>query len=101
MLFTSEIVNCTLSPWSEWSDCTETCRFEDKTSKRQIAQEAAHGGYNCSGDLDLTKVESCDRDDLCGGNYPITLGLKFVIRYIYYDIQILLEMYISIQVTLY
>ena len=70
--FAFEIVNCTLSPWSEWSDCTETCRFEDKTSKRKIVKEAAHGGYDCIGDTSLTKIESCDRDNLCEGNHPIT-----------------------------
>lgn len=72
--FTSEIVNCTLSPWSDWSYCSETCRFEDKTSTRQIEQEAAYGGYDCTGDL--TKNKSCDKDDLCQGNNPITLFSK-------------------------
>ena len=75
-LFEFEIVNCTLSSWSEWSDCSETCRFEDKTSNRQIEQGAAHGGYDCSGDSDLTKTESCDREDLCKGNCPTTFVLK-------------------------
>ena len=66
MIFTYNIVNCEFSPWSEWSECIEHCRFENRISTRQIVQEAQNGGNNCSGAFE--KAESCDSKELCKGN---------------------------------
>ena len=39
------VVNCTLKPWSEWSDCSEACDTGTQTRKRDIQQNGLKRWY--------------------------------------------------------
>ena len=58
-----------LSPWGEWSSCSQTCvtsndvSLTEKTRYRHVAQEGSHGGVQCP--LNLNQIKPCDlcKDD--------------------------------------
>uniref|UniRef100_A0A0G4F982 WSC domain-containing protein n=1 Tax=Chromera velia CCMP2878 TaxID=1169474 RepID=A0A0G4F982_9ALVE len=52
-------IDCTLTPWSSWADCTVTCGHGTRQRTRQIDQTALHGGEECP--AELTQLESCCR----------------------------------------
>ena len=59
----SYVVHCVLSPWGEWSDCSQTCAISndvsltEKTRYRHVVQEGAHGGVKCP--ESFTEVQPC------------------------------------------
>jgi len=59
-------VDCTLSVWSPWSDCSCACNGH-QTRLRKISQTANHGGKLCDGSLQET--QPCNvGSDACGLN---------------------------------
>lgn len=40
-------VDCMVTPWSEWSECTQKCGKEYVTRSRMIKLEAQNGGKKC------------------------------------------------------
>ena len=50
-------VDCMVTPWTEWSDCTQKCGKEYVTRTRMIKLEAANGGKKCP--KKLTRRRKC------------------------------------------
>ena len=48
-------INCTVSLWEAWNECSKSCGTGSRLRSRQIVVEAANGGKSC----DAT-VESAD-----------------------------------------
>ena len=65
------VVHCVLSPWGQWSSCSQTCvtsndvSLTEKTRYRHVAQEGAHGGVKCP--LNLAQIQPCDLCPESGG----------------------------------
>ncbi|XP_066275485.1 coadhesin-like [Branchiostoma lanceolatum] len=52
------------SPWTSWSNCTETCRNGTRTRRRSCDRPLPqHGGANCTGDVNQT--QACGQDQAC------------------------------------
>jgi len=49
------VIDCRVSEWSEWSDCSTNCGIGEATRTRTIIHPPANGGREC-GDLEQTKV---------------------------------------------
>lgn len=63
-----EPVDCKLSEWSYWSDCSKTCEGGQKTRTRTVEQEAKFGGKTCGDSaegLQLKEVAACNDDLTC------------------------------------
>ena len=57
------VVDCVISEWSNWGDCSVTCGDGLHTSERHIVAEAEYGGQDCPDMLTRQKqcsVESCE-----------------------------------------
>lgn len=53
-----EPVNCELTDWSYWTDCTKTCDGGEQERKRKIAQSMKHRGAVCK-DAVLKEIRGC------------------------------------------
>lgn len=51
-------VDCQLSEWGAWSDCTATCEGGQQTQTRSVVHEAKHGGVSC--DRVLSRTQGCN-----------------------------------------
>jgi hypothetical protein len=51
-------VHCTVSEWSPWTACTETCGTGAASRARSIVTHAQHGGYVCP--TDLAETTECN-----------------------------------------
>jgi hypothetical protein len=51
-------VDCVLSPFGAWTDCSATCADGTRSKERTVETEAANGGTECEGDL--KEEESCN-----------------------------------------
>merc|ERR1719163_2116911 len=63
----AEPVNCVLTPFSGWSQCTAPCGGGMQVARREIVTYAANGGTPCDGSL--SKVQECGRQP-CPGPAP-------------------------------
>ena len=61
------IVDCTWSPFSNWTECSMTCGGGQRMTSRTISQPALYGGKNCIGDA--FKTEKCNTKPCPGTNY--------------------------------
>lgn len=75
-------IDCEISPWSAWGDCTKQCGTGKQTRTRKVNKKSEHGGKECSSFLsesrecntqecpincvvsDWTQWSSCDKE--CG-----------------------------------
>jgi len=48
-------VDCVLSDWSPWKECSATCGDGTKTRERNVTVAAQHGGKACEGALEATE----------------------------------------------
>ena len=53
-------VNCTVLPWSEWSDCSVTCGIGSESRDRKILAKPSNGGKQCP---DLEEKRECLQPD--------------------------------------
>jgi len=61
-------VNCALSEWSAWAECSATCGGGEHTRSRYVAVPAAHGGTQCQDTL--TEARQCGTA-VCQGPAPV------------------------------
>jgi len=59
------VLNCTLSDWSEWDPCTDTCGLSYKKRSKTIKTEAAGGGIPCDGPMQ--EVAACMQKNCSDG----------------------------------
>eukprot|EP01012_Entosiphon_sulcatum_P049575 TRINITY_DN6820_c0_g1_i6.p1 TRINITY_DN6820_c0_g1~~TRINITY_DN6820_c0_g1_i6.p1 ORF type:complete len:7637 (+),score=112.47 TRINITY_DN6820_c0_g1_i6:5459-28369(+) len=50
-------IDCAVSTWSSWSDCTKSCGTGERKRSRYVLHEAQHGGTACP---QLIDYESCN-----------------------------------------
>jgi hypothetical protein len=60
---TTPIVNCQLSPWSDWSQCTKVCDGGTQTRTREILQQASAGGSPCPDSRGLSETRLCNTQE--------------------------------------
>jgi len=60
--------DCRLSPWSEWSSCSQSCSGGQQTATRVVMQEAKRDGKPCKGSLSL--MVPCNTAP-CPGDEPV------------------------------
>jgi len=65
-------VDCVLSDWDSWKDCSATCGGGEMSRARSILQEPSHGGFGCQSHL--SELQECGRRS-CGG--PAALDCVF------------------------
>jgi hypothetical protein len=53
-------VECDITGWSEWSNCSADCGGGTQTQSRSIITNAAHGGEECPSNL--TNTRNCNTD---------------------------------------
>lgn len=56
--------DCTLTPWSRWTECSKRCGGGQKERTREVADHALHGGKAC--EVPLRQTMPCE-DKLCLG----------------------------------
>lgn len=59
--------DCTLTPWTGWSECSKRCGGGQKERTREVADHALHGGKPC--EVPLRSTMPCE-EKLCLGNEP-------------------------------
>nr|XP_039248800.1 fibrillin-3-like [Styela clava] len=68
-------VNCALSEWTKWSDCTYTCGSNGLQSRsKQIIQQASCGGLECNIQESLIQARQCNRVCFNGGLMSVLDG---------------------------
>ncbi|OXB52572.1 UNVERIFIED_CONTAM: hypothetical protein H355_015676 [Colinus virginianus] len=59
-------LDCTYSPWSEWSACTVTCGVGTRRRSRAVLQQAFYGGRECNEEtediMDCMAPRACIQD---------------------------------------
>ena len=53
-------VDCELTTWNAWTDCSASCGGGESQRSRALAQEARFGGFGCQ--QPLVEVLECGRD---------------------------------------
>ena len=66
------IVDCTWTPYGDWTDCSRTCGGGVRHATREILQVPDHGGKTCEGSA--LKTETCNEQN-CPGNYKPTFAV--------------------------
>eukprot|EP00929_Paragymnodinium_shiwhaense_P087744 TRINITY_DN4788_c0_g1_i1.p1 TRINITY_DN4788_c0_g1~~TRINITY_DN4788_c0_g1_i1.p1 ORF type:complete len:1566 (-),score=344.96 TRINITY_DN4788_c0_g1_i1:100-4740(-) len=61
-------VDCVLSAWGKWSECTRTCDGGQRHKSRHILKLPENGGKTCEADVE--KIEECNRGP-CDGGEPV------------------------------
>lgn len=64
----SQDVDCLLSPWAEWSACSQPCSGGQRDTSRSVMRHAVGVGKPCSGTLRMTSP--CNTDP-CPGDEPV------------------------------
>ena len=75
-------VSCSWGYWSEWSECLGICGlWGNQTRERKIANHAAYGGSNCSGNG--AEIERCRLNKLCPSKclHMATLNVRTYIKF--------------------
>ena len=53
-------VDCHIGPWSDWSDCSQSCGRGQRIRTRDIVTDALFGGLKCSQkENDFTEAQAC------------------------------------------
>eukprot|EP00933_Yihiella_yeosuensis_P038337 TRINITY_DN3227_c0_g1_i2.p1 TRINITY_DN3227_c0_g1~~TRINITY_DN3227_c0_g1_i2.p1 ORF type:complete len:391 (-),score=62.04 TRINITY_DN3227_c0_g1_i2:319-1434(-) len=52
-------IDCKMSPWSDWSDCSKSCAGGTQKATRKIEVKHQHGGKACP--TDLSKSQDCNK----------------------------------------
>ncbi|CAK8682055.1 unnamed protein product [Clavelina lepadiformis] len=52
-------IDCKVSDWSDWSQCSQSCGLGVQESKRFIIVQARNGGKSCSLDGRLKQTKTC------------------------------------------
>lgn len=65
-------VDCELSAWTEWSNCSSSCGGGERLRTRGIKVQPQNGGAGCIGPL--KEVKECGRQS-CDGNQPLDCKL--------------------------
>lgn len=68
-----EIIDCIVSDWSEWSECTKPCGLGEKKRQRQILNEPKKDGKPCPSLTEIRWCGSARGCDTINGGTP-TLG---------------------------
>ncbi|CAD7922583.1 unnamed protein product [Amoebophrya sp. A120] len=58
-------VNCELSAWKPWAECSKSCGGGERTRSREVVQEPKNGGDPCDGvlaEMEPCNVEICPED---------------------------------------
>jgi len=58
-------VDCALTEWSAWSNCTAQCDGHARSRSRSVVTFASYGGSPCPPDVFMTEFETCDPNDKC------------------------------------
>eukprot|EP00927_Polykrikos_kofoidii_P015879 TRINITY_DN17114_c0_g1_i1.p1 TRINITY_DN17114_c0_g1~~TRINITY_DN17114_c0_g1_i1.p1 ORF type:complete len:1608 (+),score=202.77 TRINITY_DN17114_c0_g1_i1:84-4907(+) len=58
-----KVMDCEMTQWSTWTDCSRPCEFTQSFRSRTIAVEPRNGGKVCSGHFEET--QSCKRKSSC------------------------------------
>ncbi|CAK8681968.1 unnamed protein product [Clavelina lepadiformis] len=56
-------VDCTVSVWSSWSECSQSCGNGTQERRRHIVKENQHGGLSCPENNALTEMRICTMMD--------------------------------------
>ena len=62
-------VDCKMSPWSTWTDCSLTCNGGTQSRFQTVLQESAHQGKECPPTMDMGKV--IERRECNAANCPV------------------------------
>lgn len=66
-------VNCEVSEWGAWTDCTEACGGGEQTHSRTVTKTAAYGGAACPA---LTEKRECNTQSCTPSPTPACQGKK-------------------------
>eukprot|EP00930_Biecheleria_cincta_P048800 TRINITY_DN34064_c0_g1_i1.p1 TRINITY_DN34064_c0_g1~~TRINITY_DN34064_c0_g1_i1.p1 ORF type:complete len:1651 (+),score=328.54 TRINITY_DN34064_c0_g1_i1:184-4953(+) len=61
-----DVVNCKLSTWSQWGNCSKVCGGGQQDRFRTVVDKAAKGGLPCNGSMRMTRAcgkETCGEDE--------------------------------------
>jgi len=65
-------VDCLLSSWTEWSQCSASCGGGEQVRSRELLREPSHGGQACVDPL--SEVTECNRDSCARDPKDCTYG---------------------------
>ena len=74
IFFIVNIVDCIVSEWEVWTECSKTCGNGTKARARQVLTPAANDGRKCSS---LTESSVCNEIS-CSSKCFVTKDLKII-----------------------
>ena len=67
------LVDCLVTAWSPWSECSATCGGGTHYRERTKKQEAEHGGQNCTGDA--REEAACNTHNCAGTHKQVFISI--------------------------